>query len=113
MYFDCCTILSDARGQFTYWSQRTFARPVNRGIRLDYFVCSESILPPITTTDDSCSGVIEGEEGVPAPRTVTPATNSTAQQLQVYDSYILYEDTVGCSDHCPVMLVLTLPQTSL
>jgi exonuclease III len=73
----------DAKGQFTYWSQRTFARPVNCGIRLDYFICSPSLFPSATASNDG---------KVPA--------------IRVHDSYILHQDTVGASDHCPVILVL-------
>jgi exodeoxyribonuclease III len=69
-----------ARGQFTYWSQRTFARPVNRGLRLDYFLCSVSLLE----TQD----------------------NAHNDQWRAHDCYILQDDTIGCSDHCPVALVL-------
>lgn len=34
----------DAGGQYTYWSQRTFAREPNKGLRLDYFVCSKTMM---------------------------------------------------------------------
>mmetsp|Transcript_24169 Transcript_24169/g.36250 ORF Transcript_24169/g.36250 Transcript_24169/m.36250 type:complete len:134 (-) Transcript_24169:32-433(-) len=34
----------NAEGQYTYWSQRTFAREPNKGLRLDYFVCSKSMM---------------------------------------------------------------------
>jgi len=34
----------EAKGAFTYWSVRAGNRPYNRGLRLDYFVCSESLL---------------------------------------------------------------------
>ena len=33
----------DAKGQFTWWSQRTNGRPFNKGLRLDYFVCSQDL----------------------------------------------------------------------
>jgi exodeoxyribonuclease III len=80
-FFDALRHLyPEAKGQFSYWSQRTFARGGNRGIRLDYFVCSDDLRP----TDEVRPG---------------PA---------VLDSYILHKDTVGCSDHCPVVLVLKL-----
>lgn len=36
-----------------------------------------------------------------------PSMDSSASPRAV-DSYILAEDTVGCSDHCPVVLVLAL-----
>jgi len=71
----------DAKGQFTYWSQRTFARKDNRGLRLDYFICSGDLFPHSS-----------GGEGGP----------------QVVDSFIVHEDTVGCSDHCPIMLTLRI-----
>ena len=53
-------------------------RPFNRGLRLDYCVASARLLSP------------EGAEG-----------------LRVADAFILDTDTVGCSDHGPVGLVLT------
>ena len=34
----------EARGQFTYWSKRTNARPFNKGLRLDYFICSDRMI---------------------------------------------------------------------
>merc|ERR1712157_621855 len=34
----------DAQGQYTYWSQRAKNRPDNKGMRLDYFVASNSLL---------------------------------------------------------------------
>ena len=33
----------EAKGNFTYWSQRSGNRKVNRGLRLDYFICSPSL----------------------------------------------------------------------
>jgi len=145
----------DARGQFTYWSQRTFARPVNRGIRLDYFICSPDMFAHASTssssnssssssssssrtiigrsggdggkdTQDTQDGDVEEEEGGPAsaalpvpvsvppdavPVVVTPAHPQEEEfnaipSPGVYDSYILHADTVGCSDHCPVVLVI-------
>ena len=71
-----------AKGQFTYWSQRTFARPDNRGIRLDYFVCSKDMFS-VNNSDNL--------DIIPKPGVV--------------DNFIISEDTVGCSDHCPVMFV--------
>lgn len=65
----------DKKGQFTYWSQRANGRPVNKGIRLDYFVCS----------NDMKGG-----------------------SVKVADSYILHSDTDGASDHCPIVIVLSV-----
>lgn len=79
---------ADAKGQFTYWSQRLFHRGPNKGLRLDYFICSDNMFP------DTAAGASTGSA---VSRTVT-----------VHDSYILHEDTVGCSDHCPVVLVARL-----
>ncbi|KAJ1481943.1 Endonuclease/exonuclease/phosphatase [Baffinella frigidus] len=36
---------NDASGWFSYFSVRAGNRPVNRGLRLDYFVCSPSLFP--------------------------------------------------------------------
>lgn len=71
---------ADAKGQYTYWSAQTFARGGNRGIRLDYFICSDEL-----RHDDSVT------------------------RPSVLDSYILHEDTIGVSDHCPVVLVVSNP----
>ena len=40
---DDCFLNVAAKGQFTYWSMRTRARPYNKGLRLDYFVCSQEM----------------------------------------------------------------------
>lgn len=74
-----------AKGQFTYWSVRAFNRPGNKGIRLDYFICSRDLFPP-------------GEEDSEAKKS----------NVMAHDSYILHKDTVGCSDHCPVVLVVKI-----
>jgi len=101
----------DAQGQFTYWSQRTFARPVNKGLRLDFFVCSSSMF----AGSGDKAGAESGEEEVAAPAPVeervlpAPAVDYAALPSPgVYDSYILHADTVGCSDHCPVLLVVKM-----
>lgn len=87
-----------AKGQFTYWSMRTFARPVNRGIRLDYFICNKEMF----VVDDPASA-----KDSTTLRRLQPALNVLPRPA-VFDSYILHEDTVGCSDHCPVALVVAL-----
>lgn len=33
----------DAKGNYSYWSQRAGNRSPNKGLRLDYFVCSEDL----------------------------------------------------------------------
>lgn len=85
----------NAIGQFTYWSQRTFARPVNKGIRLDYFICSNSMAPDY-----------EVEVNKEQLRRQTDTSKNNANHPILYDSYILHADTVGFSDHCPVVLIL-------
>jgi len=70
-----------ARGQFTYWSQRAGNRPPNRGIRLDYFICSNSL---------------------------ASSSSSSSSTPSLFDCFHLPEDTVGCSDHAPAVLVLEL-----
>lgn len=76
-----------AKGQFTYWSVRAFNRPGNKGIRLDYFICSRDLFPP--TAEDAES-------------------EAKTSPVLAHDSYILHKDTVGCSDHCPVVLVVKI-----
>jgi exonuclease III len=91
-----------AQGHFTYWSQRTFARGVNCGLRLDYFICSENMFSELETTNSSSSSA--------AARSYSKreSNNNSANShiAQVLDSYILHEDTVGCSDHCPIVLIV-------
>ena len=40
--------------------------------------------------------------------TDTVDATSTKSHPSVYDCYIIHQDTIGVSDHCPVMLVLKL-----
>lgn len=95
-----------SRGQFTYWSQRTFARPVNRGLRLDYFLASPDLfaVSPETVQAEDAQ---EEEEVSHAARRRT-FSESHLPNPAVSDCYILHQDTVGCSDHCPIVLVLKL-----
>mmetsp|Transcript_6332 Transcript_6332/g.6543 ORF Transcript_6332/g.6543 Transcript_6332/m.6543 type:complete len:401 (+) Transcript_6332:26-1228(+) len=76
----------DAKGQFTYWSQRMRNRDTNRGLRLDYFVCSNDMLP--------------------TPSDATEAETKSSQTATVIDSYILYDFGKSCSDHCPIVLIV-------
>lgn len=121
-FFTLKTLCLVAKGQFSYWSQRTLARSVNHGLRLDYFVASNRIFPPKLIDDDSNSSLcvkgetLESEDGnihqdsSPAKSAVRTTVNTTnvGKTPWIYDSYYLHDDTVGCSDHCPVMLVLQL-----
>eukprot|EP00592_Proboscia_alata_P006159 CAMPEP_0194356446 /NCGR_PEP_ID=MMETSP0174-20130528/4098_1 /TAXON_ID=216777 /ORGANISM="Proboscia alata, Strain PI-D3" /LENGTH=511 /DNA_ID=CAMNT_0039126047 /DNA_START=294 /DNA_END=1826 /DNA_ORIENTATION=+ len=68
-----------ARGHYTYWSQRAGNREPNKGLRLDYFICSQSLLDGHSSTDG---------------------------KVVVRDSYML-PDQEG-SDHCPIVLELEI-----
>lgn len=57
-----------ASGQFTYWSQRTRARPFNKGLRLDYFVCSKEMFDDADDDD-----VVVITEDAPSSSSSTPA----------------------------------------
>ncbi len=107
-----------ARGQFTYWSQRAGNRPVNKGIRLDYFICSQSLCPAVDSAalaaiEEKAGGEGELDAETPrssavAPTPVVPETEATAGAVRIFDCYSLPVDTEGASDHCPVVLVLRL-----
>jgi exonuclease III len=102
---------------------------VNRGIRLDYFICSPQLFDDDGDDDASANvsasasartsegdsgdktdskGTTQGDqsERTETATAVTDASSSKHQRWRAYDSYILDKDTVGCSDHCPVMLVM-------
>jgi exodeoxyribonuclease III len=36
-------LFPDAKGHYTFWSQRAGNRPPNKGLRLDYFICSKAL----------------------------------------------------------------------
>ena len=111
---------------FTWWSVRTNARPVNKGIRLDYFICSNDLFSSQILQSKSSFPIFGEEEETKLTKkrksidTVTVVTEEPAirvlQALEykdepipcVYDSYILHQDTFGISDHCPVVLVIKL-----
>jgi hypothetical protein len=113
------TFVIAAKGQFTYWSQRTFAREPNKGLRLDYFVCSKSIFPSIenelTNNDedkDKDKGAkvkITGEEGQAVRRCLPKSfDNKKGVEVGALDSYILHTETEGTSDHASIVLVLEM-----
>ena len=134
-YFDAFRYLyPTARGGFSYWSQRAMNRPVNKGIRLDYFICSNDFISNIKAYDstsnnsnnskknkkdvDSNKTVIEEvvqaqlqskNTAITIPSTVAHVDfeqlpSSTVPTL--VDSYMLPNDTIGSSDHCPIVLVI-------
>lgn len=65
----------EAGGHYTYWSQRAGNRAPNKGLRLDYFICEESMVnggpvrladtymdPELTGSDHGCIiGVFEAD----------------------------------------------------
>eukprot|EP00566_Odontella_aurita_P009129 CAMPEP_0113547392 /NCGR_PEP_ID=MMETSP0015_2-20120614/12329_1 /TAXON_ID=2838 /ORGANISM="Odontella" /LENGTH=505 /DNA_ID=CAMNT_0000447939 /DNA_START=413 /DNA_END=1933 /DNA_ORIENTATION=- /assembly_acc=CAM_ASM_000160 len=69
----------DAKGHYTYWSQRAGNRAPNKGLRLDYFICSNVLM-----------GKGKHEN----------------QKVIVRDSYMV-PDQNG-SDHCPIVLELEI-----
>lgn len=86
---------------------------MNKGIRLDYFVVSQTLLPPAVEGSAEADVDVTGDEERAARRVpvdVSPWIRTTGENKKalvgVYDSYILHEDTRGCSDHCPVVLCL-------
>ena len=69
----------NAWGQYTYWSQRAGNRVPNKGLRLDYFICSKAMMEGGSVVD---------------------------QKVIVRDSYMI-PDQKG-SDHCPIVLELEI-----
>lgn len=76
----------EGRGHYSYWSQRAGNREPNRGLRLDYFICSKEML----LEDD-----IGGREG-----------DEKKKKAFVRDSYMCPEE-MG-SDHCPIVLEIEI-----
>jgi exodeoxyribonuclease III len=76
-----------ASGWFTYWSGRVGNRPKNRGLRLDYFLCSRRM----------CSD-----------RSEVPGTDPKGD-VRLVDGFILDRITVGASDHAPLGVTLATP----
>mgnify|MGYP003323178994 CR=1 FL=1 len=76
----------DARGQFTYWSQRSRARPPNRGLRLDYFLLGNQGVPRRAVGDGRVA--LAAEQEASSFEYTTKISWSTEAQL---DSFL---DTV-------------------
>jgi exodeoxyribonuclease-3 len=72
----------EGRGHYTYWSQRAGNRAPNKGLRLDYFICSKELV----------------EENV----AVVDANGNTGK-VRVRDCFMVPE--IAGSDHCPIVLV--------
>jgi exonuclease III len=104
----------DAKGQFTYWSMRTKARPFNKGMRLDYFVCSDELfdLEKAINVEEEGKGdlVKEGDassSGSSSSSSRKRAITDDKKKPRVTDSYILPIEN-DCSDHCPIVLTLEM-----
>ena len=110
--------LLEARGQFTFWSLRKYnTRQWNKGLRLDYFICSGDMFPEDTSLlkDKDDGGVTATEDkistdtcNIKSDTNNTTNTTSKVCKVQVHDSLILHEDTIDCSDHCPILLIMKL-----
>jgi exodeoxyribonuclease-3/AP endonuclease-1 len=71
-------------GAFSYWSQRAGNRPFNRGLRLDYWLVSNSMA--------------RAEEAASSPH----------KAPKLHDAFICGDATPGVSDHAPVGVTLAL-----
>ena len=87
-----------ATGHYSQWNARTDARAQNKGLRLDYFVCSDSMSEGVGALDvgepvkHPCDDDDQIEEW---------PTAETA--LRILDCYIL-PDATTTSDHCGMVL---------
>jgi exonuclease III len=103
----------NAQGAFTYWSVRANNRPFNRGLRLDYFVCSSAMFPhapkPAATAAAAVDGnaVAAGGDGDDVTGVVRVA--DAKEKAVLWDSFIVEKQVPGVSDHCPVGAVVLLP----
>ena len=84
-YVDAFRLIhGDVRGAYTYWSMRANNRPENKGLRLDYFICSASM----------------AQSNKPSTAVLLPLST-----VKILDSYCL-PDATEKSDHAAVSLVL-------
>lgn len=75
----------EAAGCYSYWSMRAGNRPYNRGMRLDYFLCS--------------AGLVQQQQG-----------KGPEAFPRVLDAFILDQEEalLGFSDHAPVGVVVAV-----
>lgn len=96
-------------------------RPVNKGLRLDYFICSSSMFEEGTTgaeasgtADTAVAGAKGGGKkksggvgGGAAKKNNNKKTMTAAtKKMVVHDCFNLDKATVGLSDHCPIGITL-------
>jgi hypothetical protein len=58
--------------------------------------------------DDTSTNDDVKEADPAARRVIEDKDEDSLPHPRVYDSYIIHEDTVGVSDHCPVVAVIRL-----
>ena len=119
-----CYYCIEHEGQFTWWSIRTNGRAENKGLRLDYFICSKSMFLPLNSTTTTTTTIATTNNITTTPQNNdgnidavatengndTTLTTTTQSRAIVRDSTILHEFGVGCSDHCPILLLLEIPE---
>jgi exonuclease III len=93
---------NEAKGAYSYWSTRSNGRPENKGLRLDYFVCSSALATSTSTITSTKGRGVAGSGGGGEKQLLETSSSS----LRIADSYIL-PHTTATSDHCPVALVLS------
>ena len=97
----------NAKGNYSYWSQRAGNRIPNKGLRLDYFIASNTIMvnDDIVTTTTSNSNDDDDDDDGSSKKT---STANTKVNVIARDSYMIM-DQMG-SDHAPVILELELKE---
>lgn len=100
-----------AQGAYTYWSTRASNRPDNKGLRLDYFICSQSLAEGVAPAPiDEHEQEVEAAVMVGGKSEADSSRNEGQEpcaptKYKIGDCYCLPETTKS-SDHCPVSLVL-------
>ena len=80
---------------------------------MDYFICSDNLFPEGSRRDEKVDD--EGAESQSQSQSQSSCAEISNSKkccvpttVSAFDCYILQKDTVGCSDHCPVVLILKL-----
>ena len=82
-------------------------RPGNKGLRLDYFVCSDSMFEEDKEEGKGEEG--KGKRGGKKAKAETKTKTKAKTGVVVHECFILDKATVGLSDHCPIGITLRLP----